>query len=154
MPLTAVLEVNFVWGKLFVNTACVVHVICTWTRWRSNWHECCSKTFWPQYSRGGFLRSKVSPSNKRKAFFVLKATRLVFFAVYPRWKKVAADRHVLKLPFTLTRLTAVIFTKLRLKIKSIACVTSVSARVRRESCEGSKKKEGKEGNACPQTPRF
>ena len=130
-----------------------MHVICTWTRWRSNWHECCSKTFWPQYSRGGFLRSKVSPRNKLKAFFV--SYTACVFAVYPRWQKVAADKHVLKLPlFTLTRLTAVIFTKLRLKVKSIACVTSVSPRVRRESWDESKKKEGKEGNACPQTPRF
>ena len=46
------------------------------------------------------------------------------------------------------------------KEEAVACVASVSARVRRESCEESKKKgvtgkgEGKEGNACPQTPRF
>ena len=41
----------------------------------------------------------------------------------------------------------------------VACVASVSARVRRESWEESIKRndgggEGKEGNACPQTPRF
>ena len=41
-----------------------------------------------------------------------------------------------------------------------ACVASVSARVRRERWDESKKKgmtgegEGREGNACPQTPRF
>ena len=45
---------------------------------------------------------------------------------------------------------------------TVACVASVSARVRRESWDESKKKkkgmtwegEGKEGNAYPQTPRF
>ena len=44
---------------------------------------------------------------------------------------------------------------------TVACVASVSARVRRESWDESKKKkgmtgegEGNEGNACPQTPRF
>ena len=42
----------------------------------------------------------------------------------------------------------------------IAYVASVSARVRRERWDESKKKgmtgegEGREGNACPQTPRF
>ena len=47
------------------------------------------------------------------------------------------------------------------KEEAVACVASVSARVRRESWEESKKKkgvtregEGKEGNACPQTPGF
>ena len=44
---------------------------------------------------------------------------------------------------------------------TVACIASVSARVRRESWDESKKKmgrsgegEGSEGNACPQTPRF
>ena len=44
---------------------------------------------------------------------------------------------------------------------TVACVASVSARVRRERWDESKKKkgmtwegEGKEGNAYPQTPRF
>ena len=49
-----------------------------------------------------------------------------------------------------------------LKSDPQACVASVSARVRREKLgrEQKKKKgmkgegEGKEGNACPQTPRF
>ena len=42
----------------------------------------------------------------------------------------------------------------------LACVASVSARVRRERWDESKKKgmtgegKGKEGTACPQTPRF
>ena len=42
----------------------------------------------------------------------------------------------------------------------IACVASVSSRVRPESWDESKKKErtgegeGNEGTACPQTPRF
>ena len=46
----------------------------------------------------------------------------------------------------------------------LACVASVSARVRRERWDESKKKkkgmtgegegEGREGNACPQSPRF
>ena len=44
----------------------------------------------------------------------------------------------------------------------LACVASVSARVRREKLGREQKKknemtgegEGKEGNACPQTPRF
>ena len=41
----------------------------------------------------------------------------------------------------------------------VACKASVSARVRRESWEESKKGmtgegEGKEGNACQHTPRF
>ena len=46
------------------------------------------------------------------------------------------------------------------KEEAVACVASVSARVCRESWEESKKKgvtgegEGKEGNACPQTPGF
>ena len=43
---------------------------------------------------------------------------------------------------------------------AIAYIASVSARVRLQSWDKSKKKrmtgegEGKEGNACPQTPRF
>ena len=45
---------------------------------------------------------------------------------------------------------------------TLACVASVSSRVRRESWEESKRKkkgmtgegEANEGNACPQTPRF
>ena len=46
------------------------------------------------------------------------------------------------------------------KEEAVACVASVPARVRPESVEESKKKgvtgegEGKEGNACRQTPRF
>ena len=96
-----------------------------------------------------------SLTEKQTESLFRKLHGLCFFGLPPLKKKVAADKHVLKLPlFTLTRLTAVIFTKLRLKVKSIACVTSVSPRVRRESWDESKKKEGKEGNACPQTPRF
>ena len=53
-----------------------------------------------------------------------------------------------------------VFRRLHLTASWVACVASVSTRVRREKMGREQKKgmtgegEGKEGNACPQTPRF
>ena len=53
------------------------------------------------------------------------------------------------------------YAKMLLVPKTLACIASVSARVRQESWDEGKKKKGmrgegkgSEGNACPQTPRF
>ena len=93
---------------------------------------------------GRFSEVESLTEQQTESLFRIKSYPACVFAVYPRWKKVAADRHVLKLPFTLTRLTAVIFTEIEGQVHSLRnkCFRASSLRkLRREQKKGGERRK-------------
>ena len=113
ISITEVLEVNIIWGKLFVkyciHSTCSMHV--NKVKMRLTWML--FEEILTSVLEGRFSEVESLTEQQNKAFFV--SYTACVFAVYLRWPK-AAHKHELKLP--LFPLTVVIFTKVRLKVKS------------------------------------
>ena len=109
ISLTAVLEVNFVWGKLF-------KIYCIRSTGKDQIDMNNRRNFDLGFRGEVFWGRKSHWATKESLFRKLKACVV---AVYPRWKRVAADKPVFAMLqlVTLTRLTAVICMKVRLKVK-------------------------------------
>ena len=106
ISLTEVLEVNFIWGKLFVkyciHSTCSMHV--NKVKIRLTWML--FEEILTSVLEGRFSGVESLTEQQKKAFLV--SYTACVFAVYLRWKKSSS----------LFPLTVVIFTKVRLKVKS------------------------------------